>query len=181
MSLELPEDGLTWVGMTWEKFRDACRAQAKAFRDGKIDTDVFDPVRSVVRKEVQQNIQQFLESNSTAMVLTGMAGMGKTFLICQMANKSLYDETQLVLAYDSSELPRLLGELRPGPRDTLGNTIGRIIARDLGYPDLSALERELSYLAHVLRRQNAHLLVYFDGIDTFKLDNRPPDHLMVAD
>ncbi|MCX6028225.1 MAG: hypothetical protein NT169_02845 [Chloroflexi bacterium] len=172
--------GLTWVGMTWEKLRDACRAQAKAFCDGKIDAGVFDPDRSVARKEVQQNILQFLESNSAAMVLTGAAGVGKTFLICQMAYQSLSDETQFVLAYDSLDLPNLLRQLQPGPSDTLGDALGRIIARDLGYPDFSALERELNYLAHVIENKNAHLLVCFDGLDTFRLDNRPPDHLMVA-
>lgn len=46
--------GLTWVSMTWEKLRNVCRAQAKAFCDGKKDADVFDPDRSVARKTIQK-------------------------------------------------------------------------------------------------------------------------------
>lgn len=179
-SLKPSSIGLTWIGMTWEKLRDACRGRARTFLQDRTREEIFAPEWAILREDVERQIQQFLESDRLAMVLTGEAGVGKTFLLCQMAQKSLEEEIQLILPYDSQDLVRRMRQLQPEPERRLSDVIGQIIANDLGYGDAAALEKELDYVADLLEGQGAYLLICFDSVERFGFDGQTAEHLLVA-
>jgi hypothetical protein len=163
-----PDFGLTNLRLSFEDLGSRCQQHATEFTARRVAEGVFDPKHAVPRLDAEKLLSEFVQGDRSGLVITGDSGVGKTFLMCQLASgnpKHTGGETTLVLPYDCQELGRAISPLDRSVR--MG--IERQIAQDLGITANTSLAVGLAYVDGFLRQRNAYLLVCFDTIERFKV------------
>jgi hypothetical protein len=150
----------------WESCRAAAQAQAERhlaeMRREKYWVELY-----TRREAVESEMATFLAGEANGLVLVSHSGVGKTNLLCHLAEKWLA-EGHLVLFY------------RAGGALTLN--MARDLARDLcGVPD-TPLPELLADLGQAAAQRDRAVVLIFDAINEFHyLDAGPPDLLKRLD
>ena len=150
----------------WESCRAAAQAQVERqlaeMRREKYRAELYTP-----REAVESEMAAFVAGEANGLVLVGRSGVGKTNLLCHLAERWLA-EGHLVLFYHAG--------------GALTLDVARDVARDLcGVPDAPLLEL-LAGLGRAASQRDRAVVLIFDGINEFRhLDAGPPDLLKRLD
>ena len=167
--IEEPVLGLTHLRLTFEDLNASCEQRADQFVTERVREGVFKPKQAVRREQFESRLWEFLRGNQTGLVLTGAAGVGKTFLICQLAEQKPWKtdrELALILPYDCQELSVAISPLELELRDAVEHQM----AQSLGVDGIPSLEGEINYIDRLLEQNNAYLLICFDAVEGFKVN-----------
>ena len=153
---ELPEREV--VG-SWSYLLDLARQQASRYLEYVQSTTggrKYIPAIYCGRERVEEKLDSFLTSDRTGLILVGDSGVGKTNLLCHLAER-LLEDGDVTLLYNCA--------------GSLALDIESEIRKDLFISEngsfLSALER----VSRKAVAENNYLVVLFDAINEFRYEN----------
>ena len=164
LKLEAPTLGFTTLRYTFGDLVTRCSQQAGKFVDEQ--GPIYKPEWAVRRAYIEKELWRFLRSERMELPLTGSAGVGKTFLICQLARSQPWKangDLALILPYDCYSLSTALSLSGLG----LKTDIEHHIIRSLGLDGLASLGDEVGYIDRLLEQNGAYLLICFDSVERF--------------
>lgn len=157
-----PDDGKKVA--RWEDIVEACKFRSSRFLD-EASREKYKASLYVRRRELEDQFAQFLESDKSGFAIVGPSGVGKTNLLCHLA-QSYSDKSaglnNAVLLYNAAYLETYALELH--------------IERDLGLAQpFTQASRTIAQLAD---KENAYLLVFVDAINEFRHSTAGPLELL---
>lgn len=130
--------------------RVLCKTQVQQAIQSLQDNGLFLPEFSFERPDLNERINQFLNSDALIMPVVGPAGTGKTTLLAMMANS--FSENRPCLLIRSTWLPQESKNLQ----DALKN---------LFQQSNNSISTNVDRLAEVFRFENQHLVILLDGLN----------------
>lgn len=150
----------------WDTLKSAVLQQANRYLD-ETRKGKYTPELYAERASLNQEIIQFFQSDRSALLLTGKSGVGKTNLVCNLAEK-LLSEGNLVLLYNCG------GALTIDIEDE--------IAKDLFLDPTTPLALSLSKVNEKALGHGKYIVIVFDAVNEFQFgDTRAPDLLRKID
>jgi Cdc6-like AAA superfamily ATPase len=116
----------------------------------------YDPRLYVGRRKIEEEFEEFLDSDKIGFIIVGDAGYGKTSLACHLAQK--YQKNELVLFYNSSSLPtvdikkQIMNDICPTPELRIA----------------TFFEEFMDEIGQVLEENNKRLIILIDAINESK-------------
>lgn len=114
----------------------------------------------VNRTQVEREVDNFLRSDKSGLVILGHSGVGKTNLVGHLVEKWI-EAKHLVLMYLCS---------------ALSDDLERTLEKDLG--GTVPLEKSLKKLNQIASKWNTHVILLFDGINEYSYREKTPAELL---
>ncbi len=141
---------LQYTGQQGERFLRAAQGSPE-------QPNIFIPSLYTRRTAVEAQVQSFLESGATALILLGDPGVGKTNLLCQLA-LDLAADNHGVFYYDCGGSVQL--------------DIEQDVARDLKLESAAQLSTKLKEVSTLAEKEGRHFVLIFDALNEFFQENQ---------
>lgn len=153
----------TWVDVL-SRSRNQVRRLLSEVTGRTEDTGVFLPAAYVHRVEMQKLLDDFMHSNTPALIIVGESGAGKSNLLMQWA-LDLLEAEHGVFIYDAGRSLRL--------------EIGKEIVEDLSLADISELLEAGKLIGELAQQADKQFVLIFDALNEFHdVNNAGPADLL---
>lgn len=146
---------------TWQMVLHCTSQQGERFlRAAQGSTEcpnIFIPPLYTRRTAVEAQVQSFLDSGTTALILLGDPGVGKTNLLCQLA-LDLAADNHGVFYYDCGGSVQM--------------DIEQDVARDLKLESAAQLSAKLKELSTLAENEGRYFVLIFDAVNEFFQENQ---------